>query len=108
MKGLSRNSSEQSTFFSSDPLKKDDAFYTREKEIEEIESLIPEIREKIADTRDMQEETHKKLGDRVLMEEKELEAISSAATSKKTANGHGLKNGSAGMFTRVSLYEISP
>ncbi len=31
-----------------------DAFYTPEKEATEIESLIPEIREKIADTRDMQ------------------------------------------------------
>ena len=49
----------------SDPSKKDDAFYTREREIDEIESLVPEIREKIADTRDMQVETNKKLGDKV-------------------------------------------
>ena len=52
-------------FVFSDPDKKDDAFYTREREIEEIESLVPEIREKIADTRDMQTETNKKLGDKV-------------------------------------------
>ncbi len=31
-----------------------DAFYTPEKEAEEIEGLLPEIEEKIADTRDMQ------------------------------------------------------
>ena len=48
----------------SDPLRKPDAFYTREKEIEEIKSLIPEIKEKIADTKDMQNETIKKLGDK--------------------------------------------
>ena len=54
------------------PSKKDDAFYTREREIDEIESLVPEIREKIADTRDMPAETNKKLGDKVLAEEKEM------------------------------------
>ncbi len=76
---------------SKDPEKKEDAFYTREKEIEEIQGLIPEIREKIADTRDMQEETHKKLGDRVMAEEKEMEAITAAAKSpvKKSSNGVG-------------------
>ena len=52
---------------SANPDKKDDAFYTREKEVEEIESLIPEIREKITDTRDMQTETNKKLGDKVIL-----------------------------------------
>ncbi|XP_040580178.1 protein HGV2 isoform X2 [Lepeophtheirus salmonis] len=46
---------------SQDPSKKDDAFYTREREIEEIKKLIPEIKEKIVDTRDMQEETKKKI-----------------------------------------------
>merc|ERR1712039_610079 len=45
---------------SANPDKKEDAFYTPEKEVEEIESLIPEIREKITDTRDMQTETNKK------------------------------------------------
>ena len=57
---------------SDNPSKKDDAFYTREREIDEIENLVPEIREKIADTRDMPAETNKKLGDKVLAEEKEM------------------------------------
>ena len=52
---------------SANPDKKEDAFYTPEKEVEEIESLIPEIREKITDTRDMQTETNKKLGDKVIL-----------------------------------------
>jgi hypothetical protein len=56
------------------------------KEIEEIGGLIPEIREKITDTRDMQEETHKKLGDRVLAEEKEMEAITAAKSPSKNGN----------------------
>merc|ERR1719295_619717 len=46
-----------------DPAKKADAFYTREAEVKEIESLIPEIKEKIADTNDMKAETQKKLAE---------------------------------------------
>merc|ERR1739848_21971 len=42
---------------------------TRKKEIAELEGLIPEIREKIADTKDMQQETLKKIGDRRLIED---------------------------------------
>lgn len=53
-----------------DVIRKPDAFYTREREISEIESLLPDIKEKIADTKDMQNETVKKLGDRALLEEK--------------------------------------
>jgi len=52
-----------------DPTKVGDAFSTREKEIKEIESLIPEIREKIADTKDMKIETHKRLREKRVMEE---------------------------------------
>jgi len=87
---------------SANPDKKEDAFYTPEKEVEEIESLIPEIREKITDTRDMQTETNKKLGDKVLAEEKEMEAISapaaeSSSPTKKSANGVGVKSTSNGI-----------
>ena len=39
------------------------------KEIAELEGLIPEIREKSADTKDMQQETLKKIGDRRLIED---------------------------------------
>ncbi len=56
-------------FHFSDPSKSKDAFYTREREIKEIEGLIPEIREKIADTKDMQQETVKKIGDKRLVED---------------------------------------
>merc|ERR1712012_722734 len=46
-----------------DESKKDDAFYTREKEIKELESLIPEIKEKITDTNEMKEESLRKIAE---------------------------------------------
>merc|ERR1711953_528457 len=46
-----------------DESKKDDVFYSREKEIAEIESLIPEIQEKIADTVEMKEENNRKMAE---------------------------------------------
>merc|ERR1712168_1257184 len=46
---------------SKDETRTDDAFYTREKEIEELEKLLPEIREKIQDTNEMKEETMRKM-----------------------------------------------
>lgn len=46
-----------------DEVKKADAFYTREKEIAEIEALIPEIKEKITDTNEMKEESAKKIAE---------------------------------------------
>merc|ERR1711974_322012 len=46
-----------------DESKKDDVFYTREKEIAEIEALIPEIKEKITDTIEMKEENNRKMAE---------------------------------------------
>merc|ERR1712062_920456 len=68
-----------------DPTKARDAFYTRENEIKQIESLIPEIREKIADTKDMKTETFKKLGDKRLMEEGIAAAFGSAEEGSSKA-----------------------
>ena len=70
-----------------DPSKVRDAFYTRENEIKQIESLIPEIKEKIADTKDMKTETFKKLGDKRLMEEGIASAFGSAEAG--SSNGEG-------------------
>ena len=70
-----------------DPTKARDAFYTRENEIKQIESLIPEIREKIADTKDMKTETFKKLGDKRLMEEGIAAAFGSAEAGSHNGEG---------------------
>merc|ERR1711874_889212 len=76
---------------SEDPSKKKDAFYTRDREIEEIQGIIPEIREKIADTKDMQEETIKKIGDKRLLEDAFAAAAAKAVEQEKpeasTENG---------------------
>merc|ERR1712004_223376 len=64
-----------------------DAFYTAEKEVKEIEGIIPEIKEKIADTKDMQTETIKKIGDRRLVENMIAQV---AATKEGAENGETL------------------
>ena len=46
---------------SKDESRTDDAFYTREREIDELEKLLPEIKEKIQDTKEMKEETIRKM-----------------------------------------------
>ena len=48
---------------SPDESKKNDPFFTREKEIADIESLIPEIKEKITDTNEMKDESIKKVAE---------------------------------------------
>ena len=60
-----------------------------EKEITEIEGLIPEIREKIADTKDMQQESVKRIGDRRLIEDAMAAKI--AAETNKDQNGKLLR-----------------
>merc|ERR1711956_19713 len=50
---------------SPDESKKDDALYTREKEVAELEALIPEIREKITDTNEMKAESLRKMREAV-------------------------------------------
>ena len=61
-----------------------------EKEIVEIEGLIPEIREKIADTKDMQQESVKRIGDRRLIEDAMAAKI--AAEANKEQNGEFFRN----------------
>merc|ERR1711971_886896 len=65
-----------------------DAFYNAEREIKEIEGIIPEIKEKIADTKDMQQETIKKIGDRRLVENMIAQV---AATKEGAENGETLR-----------------
>ena len=80
------------SFLFSDPSKKPDAFYTREREITEIEGIIPEIREKIADTKDMQEETIKKIGDKRLLEDAFAAAAAKATEEEAPKTGNSREN----------------
>ena len=50
---------------SPDESTKEDALYTREKEVTELEALIPEIREKITDTNEMKAESLRKMREAV-------------------------------------------
>jgi nuclear autoantigenic sperm protein len=50
---------------SPDEAKKDDALHTREKEIAELEDLVPEIKEKITDTNEMKAESLRKMKEAV-------------------------------------------
>ena len=73
--------------FFSDPTKADDASYTREKETEEIAAILPEIREKIQDTRDMEAESLKKIGDKMSVEESLAKANGADGSSSVAPNG---------------------
>ena len=61
-----------------------------EKEITEIEGLIPEIREKIADTKDMQQESVKRIGDRRLIEDAMAAKIAAEANNDQNGKFCGL------------------
>jgi len=80
-----------------EPAKAKDAFYSSEKEIKEIEGLIPEIKEKIADTKDMQQETIKKIGDRRLVED--MMAQAAAKASSESANNIEVSSSSSSQKT---------
>jgi len=77
-----------------DESKKDDAFYTREKEIAELESLIPEIKEKITDTNEMREESLRKIA-----EVKEQMGFGSGSSS----SGAGTSGVSAKPVSSISI-----
>lgn len=79
-----------------DESKKDDAFYTREKEMAELESLIPEIKEKITDTNEMREESLRKIA-----EVKEQMGFGSSSTSSGGASTSS--SGSAKPISSISI-----
>jgi len=78
---------------SPDVAKQSDAFYTREKEIAEIESLIPEIKEKITDTNEMKEESIKKVA--------EMKAQIGFGSS--SSNGAGSSSSGAKPISTISI-----
>merc|ERR1712083_870024 len=78
---------------SPDLAKQSDAFYTREKEIAEIEALIPEIKEKITDTNEMKEESIKKVA-----EMKEQIGFGSSSS-----NGAGSSSSGAKPISTISI-----
>lgn len=82
---------------SAEPTKAKDAFYTADKEVKEIEGIIPEIKEKIADTKDMQQETIKKIGDRRLVEDM------IAAAKPAIENGNNLEASTSSQKTTSIL-----
>merc|ERR1712198_243616 len=80
-----------------DESKANDAFYTREKEIKEIESLIPEIKEKITDTNEMKEESLRKMA-----EVKEQMGFGSGSSS----SGAGSSSSSSSTAKPISTISI--
>ena len=74
-----------------DTEKASDAFYSREKEIKEIEALIPEIKEKIADTEEMREEASRKVA-----EMKEQMGFGSSSSFPKSGDSSSSFSGASG------------
>jgi len=85
---------------SPDETKKDDPFYTREKEIIEIEALVPEIKEKIADTQEMKEESIRKVAEM-------KEQMGFGGSSSSTSNGAGSSSGSGSSSSKTTAKPIS-
>lgn len=73
---------------SPDEAKKDDALHTREKEIAELEALVPEIKEKITDTNEMKAESLRKMKEAVgfTSGSSSTDASTSANSSKPIAS----------------------
>jgi len=84
---------------SPDETKKDDPFYTREKEIAEIEALVPEIKEKIADTQEMKDESIRKVAEM-------KEQMGFGSSSSCISNGAGSSSASTSTAKPISTISI--
>eukprot|EP00092_Neocalanus_flemingeri_P060169 GFUD01072076.1.p1 GENE.GFUD01072076.1~~GFUD01072076.1.p1 ORF type:complete len:514 (+),score=167.47 GFUD01072076.1:54-1544(+) len=85
---------------SPDETKKDNIFHTREKEIAEIESLIPEIKEKITDTNEMKDESVRKV---VEMKEQIGFGSSSSSGTGSSSSSSTVKPISAKPISSISI-----
>jgi len=81
-----------------DEAKADDAFYTREGEITELEALIPEIEEKIQDTKDMKVQSASNQAEEAGFSKDtngtEAKPISTISIKRKATDGSGEENAS--------------
>eukprot|EP00092_Neocalanus_flemingeri_P079324 GFUD01098809.1.p1 GENE.GFUD01098809.1~~GFUD01098809.1.p1 ORF type:complete len:465 (-),score=145.13 GFUD01098809.1:108-1448(-) len=85
---------------SPDETKKDNIFHTREKEIAEIESLIPEIKEKITDTNEMKDESVRKVAE---MKEQIGFGSSSSSGAGSSSSSSTVKPISAKPISSISI-----
>eukprot|EP00092_Neocalanus_flemingeri_P006186 GFUD01006658.1.p1 GENE.GFUD01006658.1~~GFUD01006658.1.p1 ORF type:complete len:447 (+),score=151.30 GFUD01006658.1:58-1341(+) len=85
---------------SPDETKKDNIFHTREKEIAEIESLIPEIKEKITDTNEMKDESVRKVAE---MKEQIGFGSSSSSGTGSSSSSSTVKPISAKPISSISI-----
>jgi len=67
--------------------KEKDSFYTREKEVAELEALIPEIKEKIVDTKEMKVEQIRKMKEAVGFTSSSSSSSGGASTSGASSSG---------------------